>query len=88
MEKFQERAIYRIIIFAVCFWSGLINWTCWTTTSIPQNVNCSTMRQVVYTCLSYPLTHGEGQEANGIIDIQNAYPHEPLFRCKMLPFHE
>lgn len=88
MEKFQQRALYRIVIFAVCFWSSHIHWTTWTTTSIPQNVNCNTERQVVYTCLSWPLTDTECQEANGIIDIQDAYPHEGLFRCQILPFHE
>jgi hypothetical protein len=26
MEKFKQRALYRIIMFTVRFWSGLINW--------------------------------------------------------------
>jgi hypothetical protein len=26
-EKLKQRALYTIIMFAICFWSGLMNWT-------------------------------------------------------------
>jgi hypothetical protein len=61
MEKFQQRALYRII-FAVCFWSGLINWT---SEPQPAYLKISTAAERDRWCKpAIP-----GQEPNGIIDI-------------------
>jgi hypothetical protein len=75
MEKFHQRALYRII-FAVCFWSGLINWT---SGPQPAYIKMSTTAQRDRWCKPA----FTGQEASGIILIQGAYPHELLFRCQI-----
>jgi hypothetical protein len=85
MEKFQQRALCRIIIFTVCFWSpsGLAG-------PQPAYLKMSTAAQRDRWCKPTFLGHRHTLKVRRLMepDIQGAYPHEPLFRCQNLPFHE